>query len=238
MKRKSILLLIPGLVITITAWSQKRASFHAVIGSGVSYFRGSGTADNAVFYRNGLPFPNSIDTVSNHFGRKSYTNFSAGVQANLKILPSWILTIDALYEHSGAELTIDSVYSPSANYKANGVYKRKYDYISLNPQLGRRIGLGPVGLRISAGIDYCIKISLGGQADFTDQSGMKNSVGGSGDDPEVNDIRLTGGLSLNFSKWALAATYKYGVVDYTQKNNGAVYSRLLHVRLTYRLAGK
>lgn len=226
-----------SFITAIGASSQKTISLHATVGSGVSYFRGSGAVDNSIFYRNGQPFPNSIDTPGHQFGRRSVTNFMAGVQANLRLIPSLILTVDALLEHSGGELTIDSVRTPSGNFKTNGEYKRKYNFLSINPQLGRRISIGPAGIRVSAGVDYCLKLSRNVVCNYTDLNGQKNSIGGSGGEPEINDIRLTAGLTVNFKKIGLNVVYKHGVLDYMRDRPGQVYSRLVHVRLLYRLLG-
>lgn len=237
MNRRIIILWIVCTGVVLSAYSQKTISLHLTAGSGVSYFRGTGTVNRSVFLRNNIPFPTGIDTTREHFGRQPLTSFMAGIQVNLRLLPSFILTIDGLYEHSGGELDIDSVYSPTANYKTTGDYKRQYDYISINPQLGRRISFGPVGLRISAGVDYCIKVTGSSTANFIDQNGQRNSVGGSGDVPEVNDIRLTGGVALNVKKLGITVNYKYGIVDYLDNRPGRAYSRQVQVRLLYRLLG-
>lgn len=237
MTRRILILFIFCTTVVASARSQKTISLNLTAGSGVSYFRGTGTVDNSIIYRNNLPFPNGVDTIRQHFGRRPYTNFMAGAQLNLRLIPSVILTIDALYEHSGGELSIDSVYTPSGNYKTNGEYKRQYDFISLNPQLGRRISIGPAGLRISAGVDYCVKITRSSIANFIDRDGRRNSVGASGDEPEVNDIRITGAVALNFKKIGITVNYKYGLVNYLKVGPGEAFSRMLQVRLLYRLIG-
>lgn len=221
-----------------TVQSQKIFSIQLAAGSGISYFRGAGSSNSTVFYRNGLAFPNSIDTAREAFGRSSHLNFMTGARINLKLIPGWILSIDGQYEQSGGEQPLDSVYSPSGDFKTQGTYQRRYENISINPRLGKRLSLGPVSITLSGGIDYCVKINLSAEGSYTDPSGKHFTIGGTGGTPEVNDLRLTAGATLGFGKWGLDLSYKYGIRDYRQGQGPAVYSRLLNGRLLYRLFGK
>jgi hypothetical protein len=67
---------------------------------------------------------------------------------------------------------------------------------------------------------------------------MKNSIGYSGDEPEVNDLRITFGTSVTKKKWTLGIIYKRGLTNYDKSGGGEVNSRLLHIRIQYRFLQK
>jgi len=238
MYKITVLLITASLAWNVPSWSQKKFTLSAFTGSGVSFFRGSGTVSSSVYHRNDLSFPNGIDTMANPYGRKAYTNFMAGLQADIKLPSNWILLISTQYENSGGKLLGDSVISPSSSYKTNGSYKRYYNYISINPQIGRIIFQKALTLALHAGIDYTSKLETGNKFDFTDQNGQKNSIGGSGGEPEVNDIRITFGACLKRKKWSIDFNYKHGIVNYSKYGDGNVYARLLHIRILYAFLSK
>lgn len=238
MYRIAALFIAVSLACSIPSWSQKKLTLSAFTGSGVSFFRGSGTVSSSVYHRNDLSFPNGIDSMANPYGRKAYTNFVAGLQADITLPSNWILLISAQYENSGGKLAGDSVISPSSGYKTNGSYKHYYNYISINPQIGRIIFQKALTLELHTGIDYTSKLETGNKFDFTDQTGQRNIIGGSGGEPEVNDIRITFGACLKRKKWSIDFNYKHGIVNYKNHGVGNVYSRLLHIRILYAFLSK
>lgn len=232
---KPIALLIPAIFfINLCAFAQKKFELAASIGSGLSYFTGPGATGSSTYYLSGLAFP--YDSIGNKmaqpYGRRPITNFIAGVQADLK-LSKWILALSVEYEHSGGAMHCDSVISPSGSIQTTGKYIRQYDFVSINPHAGRIIVDKAVIVSVFAGIDYTSKLALSNQFEYIDQNGMKNSFGYSGDEPEVNDFRLTFGASLTRKKWTLVANYKIGLTNYNKSGDGAVYSRLLHFQIQY-----
>lgn len=215
--------------------AQRKFSLSVSVGSGISYFRGEGSAAKSVYYRNGLSFPNAVDTMANHWGQNAYGNFLAGLQGDLKLSSKWVLQFSTHYERSGGRLTADSVRTPSGNFKTDGKYFHYYDYISLNPQIGYIAMKKVIRMTLHAGIDYTSKLDRGDQFDFIDQSGKNFSIGHNGGEPEVNDCRLTAGATLSFKKWGLDLNYKHGITNYNKYSSQEVYSRLLHFRLLYRI---
>jgi hypothetical protein len=241
MYKISTLIITAILLLNAPSWSQKKLKLSAFTGSGISYFRGSGTTNNSVYYRSGLPFPNFSnvpDTMANPYGRKGYTNFLAGLQADIMLSSKWVLLLTAQYENTGARLTGDSVISPTAHLKINGKYSRRYDNISLNPQIGRIIFQKTITLTAHAGIDYTSKLAMGNNFEYTDQNGQKNYVGYSGDEPEVNDCRITFGASVTGKKWSLDINYKQGLTNYRKYGAGNVYTRILQLRILYSFWNK
>jgi hypothetical protein len=238
MFRITVLLIAAILAGNNPSWSQKKLNLSAFTGSGISCFRGSGTVSNSVYHRNGLSFPHAIDTMANPYGRKAYTNWLAGLQADITLSSKWILLFSVQFENSGGKLTGDSVISPSASYKTSGTFKRYYNYVSFNPQIGRIIFQKGATFTLHTGIDYTSKLEMGYNFDFKDQNGQKNWIGGSGGEPEVNDMRITFGASLKRKKWSIDFNYKHGLVNYKKYGVGYVYSRLLHIRLQYTFLNK
>jgi len=238
MNRITVLLIASCLTWSISSWSQKKLTLSAFTGSGISFFRGSGAVTNSVYYRNGLPFPNDVDTMANPYGKKSFTNFLAGLQANITLSSKWILLLSAQYEHTGGKLTGDSVISPSGNIKTDGKFSRYYDFISVNPQIGRMLFQKAVTLTLHTGIDYTSKLDLGNNFDYKDQTGQKNSIGSQGGEPEKNDLRVTLGATVTRKKWSVDINYKHGLINYRKYGIGNVYSRLLHIRIMYAFLSK
>jgi hypothetical protein len=235
MARITVLSIVICLLLSISVSAQKKLSLSASVGKGLSWFSGEGSTYRSVYYRNGLSFPNSVDTIANHWGQIAKGNFLAGLQVDLKLSHRWVLQFGAHYERSGGRLIVDSVHTPSGNFRTNGKYYEYYDYISLNPQVGYLLTKKVAKLTLHAGIDYTSKLDRGNQFDFVDPTNKRYSIGGSGGEPEVNDCRLTGGLMINVKKWGLDFNYKHGITNYNKYSDREVYSRLLHLRLLYRI---
>jgi hypothetical protein len=238
MYKIAVLFIVTILASSNLSLSQKKLTLSAFTGSGVSRFSGSATMSNSVYHRNGLAFPHAIDTMANPYGKKGYTNWLAGLQADVTLSSKWVLQLSVEFENSGGKLTGDSVISPSASYKTNGTFKRYYNYISFNPQIGRIVFQKGVTLIVHTGIDYTSKLEMGYLFSFKDQNGLQNSIGGSGGEPEVNDMRISFGASVKRKRWGLDLNYKHGLVNYKNYGVGNVYSRILHVSLQYAILNK
>jgi hypothetical protein len=231
------------LVVSVTmgspsVFSQKKLSLSVSLGSGISCFRGSGTVENSVYYRNGQPFPNSIDTIAKSFGRKAHTNYLAGLQADWRLHSKWILSLSTHFESSGGRLHGDSVITSSSAFKTDGEYRRYYHYISFNPQIARILFQKSITVLVHAGIDYTSKLDQGVSFEYTSPDQKKWFIGGQGNEPEVNDARVTAGATIIRKKWGLDINYKHGFVDYLKYSPDEAYSRMLHIRLLYHLMGR
>jgi len=228
------LLIAANFLLSVPSWSQKKLTLSAFTGSGISFFGGPGAVSNSTYYRSGLPFPSPIpDTMANPYGKKPFTNFLAGLQADITLPSKWILLLSSQYEHTGGSLTSDSVVSPSGTIKTNGKYNRYYDFISVNPQIGRIIFQKVITLTLHTGIDYTSKLNRGDDFDYTNQNGQKNSIGYDGGEPEKNDLRVSFGASVTRKKWSVGINYKHGLVNYWKYGPEKVYARLLHIRVQY-----
>lgn len=228
-------LIIICLFISSLSLAQSPLKLSVYTGSGVSSFSGSGSTGHSNFYRNGLAFPNAVDTAGNHFGSQTAPCFIAGLQLDRSLSKSWTLFVSAQYEHNSSRLKVDSVINPGGSFKTNGTYTTYNDFISINPQIGRTFSFGKMGLIVHGGFDYAFRLSMGDQCDYTDPTGKKFSIAHSGGRPEVNDFRLTAGGTLSLNKWSLGLNYKYGLSNYNADGNGDVFSRMLHIKLLYRI---
>lgn len=236
MFKPTVLLIAAIILLSFTALSQRKFSVSAFTGSGFSFFGGPGAASNSNYYRNDFSFPHPLYTMAQPYGKKPFVNFLAGLQADVT-LPKWILSLSGQYEHSGGTLKGDSIISPSGSVRVDGKYTRNYDFISINPQVGRILVQKTITFALHTGIDYTSKLAMGNQFDYTDQNGMKNSIGYSGGEPEINDLRITFGASVAIKKWSLVINYKHGLTNYNRPGEGA-YSRLLQFRIQYTLLSK
>lgn len=238
MSRLNHSLIVICLFVSSSTLAQRTLKLSVYTGSGISFFSGPGSTANADYYRNGLVFPNAVDTIGNHFGSKAAPCFIAGLQLDRAFSPAWTLSVSAQYEHNSSRLNGDSVITPGGSFKTNGTYTAYNDFISINPQLGRTFTFGKLGLMLHAGFDYSFRLSMGDQFDFTDAAGKKFSIAHGGGRPEVNDFRLTAGGMLSLNKWSLDLNYKHGLSNYNKGDNGEVFSRMLHIKLLYRLLKK
>jgi hypothetical protein len=236
MNKIAVLLIASILTTHFPAWSQRRLSVSAFIGLGASSFRGPGAAQSSIYHRSSLGIGDiwEQDSMTNPYGKKLFANYVAGVQADVVFLSKWILQLNAEYEYTGARMTIDSVVSPTASINTNGQYTRYYDRISISPCIGRIIFQNSTfKFILHSGLDYTLNISMGERSEYKNELDGKNySIGGSGGNPEINDFRLSAGMSFLIKKIGIDFNYKHGVANYN-KNGAEVYSRLLHVRVLY-----
>ena len=241
---KITFLLIAGLTFNISASSQKKLSVSAFIGLGTSSFRGPGAANSSIYYRSDLVPSNPPNwdpgTMTNPYGKKPFANFVAGLHADIQFSSKWIVQLKSQYEYTGAKLTIDSVITPTTSINANGVYTRYYDLVSINPEVGRILFQNSSSkLILHGGLDYVINISMGFRSEYqNEQNGKNYSIGGSGDNAEIKDFRLTGGVTFKLNKVGIDLTYKHGLTNFNKNGNAEVYSRLFHVRFLYSLIRK
>ena len=238
---KITFLLIAGLTLNISALSQKKLSVSAFIGLGTSSFRGPGAVNSSTYYRSDLipSSPPNCDPgfMANPYGKKSFGNFVAGMHADVQLSSKWILQINSQYEYTGAKMTIDSVITPTASINTNGEYTRYYDLVSVNPEVGRvLLQTSSSKFILHGGLDYVFNISMGFRSDYqNEQNGKNYSIGGSGDNPEINDFRLTGGATFLFNKIGIDVTYKHGLANFNKDETAKVYSRSFQVRFLYSL---
>ena len=242
MNKIAVVLIPLTLALSNSAWSQKKLTVSAFTGIGASWFSGSGAVNNAVYHRHTLGFPDIRipDTMTNPYGRKPFTNFVAGAQADIIFPSKWILQLGAQYEYTGSRLTIDSVTAPTVSMNTNGVYTHYYDLVSVNPQVGRIIFQNSsFKVIVHGGFDFVINIALGERANYKDElDGRNYSLGGSGGNPEINDRRITAGASFKINRVSIDINYKHGIANYNKYNNNEVYSRLIHFRLAYTFLNK
>ena len=227
------LLVAASIVLSTPSWSQKKLNLSVFTGSGISFFAGPGAVNKSNFSVSGSGF-NTLAIMANPYGKKQFTNFIAGLQAD--ITPSstkWILILSSQYEQTGGELSPDSVFSSGVATKTVGKYKRYYNFISVDPQIGRILFQKKVIITFHAGLDYAFKVTEGEQFDYTNQTGQTNSIGYEGGYPKTTDFRITFGTSITLKKWSLDFNFKHGLSNYNKNGNAKVLEKLLHIRLLY-----
>lgn len=237
MGKKLIGILACSLLVVSSGYSQHKISLSAYAGSGVSFFRGNGSVSNSNYYRNGLNFPDAVDSIGNHFGRKSKSNFLAGLQLEYPVSKKWALLLNTQYEQAGAALQSDSVITPSGNFKTDGDYWINYFFVTINPQIARNFEKGITRFSIHGGFEYSLGVNISDQFDFIDQTGKNFSIGRSGGDPEVNDFRINIGTTVQMHKWGLGLDYKHGLSNFSKVSSQKAFMRLFQLKLMYRLFG-
>ena len=237
MRRKLIWILACSLLAFTSGYTQNKIALSAYAGSGVSYFRGKASVSQSDYHRNGLLFPNAVDSMANHFGRKSRGNFLAGLQLEYPLSKKWSLLLNTQYEHTGAALKGDSVIAPTGNFKTDGDYWINYFFVSINPQLARNFEKGNTRFSIHSGFEYSLGVNRSDRFDFIDQTGKKFSIGHSGGDPEVNDFRISVGTTVQKRKWGLGLNYKHGLSNFNKGETQKAFMRLFQFKLMYRIVG-
>ena len=238
MRRKLLWMATCILLAYNDGYSQNKIALSVYAGSGVSCFKGSGAVSRSDYHRNGLIFPNAVDSMANHFGRNAGGNFLAGLQLEYPVSKKWSLLLNTQYEHTGAALKADSVITPGGNFKTDGDYRINYFFVSINPQLARHFEKGNTRISIHSGFEYSLGINWSDQFDFTDQTGKKFSIGHSGGDPEVNDFRFSIGTTVQINKWGLGINYKHGLSNFNKGHSDKALMRLLQMKISYLLFGK
>lgn len=228
-----IVFLLCCTLLSLTVSAQHKPQISVYAGSGFSFFAGPGAVSSSVYYRNGLAFPNAVDTAQNPFGKNLRSNFIAGGRLAVPLNKHWNLLLDAQYENTGATMDIHTITGPGGSYSTNGTYNRHNDFLAVNPRLARMFQASGKQFYLHGGVEYGFRVTMGDQCDFTDNAGVKNSIGHSGGKPEVNDFRLTAGAGCSGKKWGIDINYKHGLTDYRKGNGNAVYLRALQAKLTY-----
>ncbi len=237
MRKDIVCIIIACFFISTITYAQPGIRLFAYAGTGGSFFGGPGSTRSANYYRNGVAFPNAVDTIANHFGRMINPSFSIGLQLERALNRDWTFTFAAQYESAGAHLKSDSLITPGGHYRISGNYWVDYSFISLNPQIERTISNGSTQIALHGGLDYAIKAGLSDHFEYVDPNGINTSVGHSGGKPEVNDLRLTAGASFRFAKWKVDLNYKHGLTDYNKNGSGRAAMRIIEVKLGYRILG-
>jgi hypothetical protein len=236
MHKISALLIVTTIFLNVSLWSQKKITFSVFTGSGFSFFGGPGAVGKSHYHLSDVSsIPNNMD---NPYGKKPFTNFMAGLQADMTLSSKWVLLLSSQFEHTGGRLTCDSVFSRMGGIKVDGKFHRYYDFISINPQIGRIVFQKAVTVSVHAGMDYTSRLDRGEQFDYTNQNNQKYSIGYQGGEPEVNDLRITIGAAVTRKKWGLDINYKHGLTNYWKDGPAKVYARLLHIRLLYAFWSK
>lgn len=234
MRKKLIGILACSLLAFNSGYSQHKISLSAYVGSGVSFFRGDGSVSKSNYYRNGLSFPDAVDSIGNHFGQKSKGNFLAGIQLEYPLSKNWSILLNTQYEQAGAALKSDSVITPSGNFKTDGDYWINYFFVSINPQIARNFKMGNTRISILSGFEYSLGVNISDRFEFIDQTGKNFSIGRSGGDPEVNDFRINIGTNLQMHKWGLGLNYKHGLSNFNKGDSQKAFMRLFQLKLMYR----
>lgn len=237
MRKVIACIVIVCIFISPETYAQQGVRLFAYAGTGVSHFGGPGSVRSSDYYRNGVAFPNAVDTIANHFGRMMKPAFSAGLQLERPFSQEWSFIFSAQYESAGAHLKSDSLITPGPHYRIQGNYRTVYNFVSLNPQVQKTITQGDTKVSLHGGLDYAIRITLSDHFEYVDHNGINTSVAHSGGKPEVNDFRLTAGASFRFAKWNVDLNYKHGLSDYNKNGVSKAGMRIMELKLGYRLLG-
>ena len=116
------LLVAASIVLSTPSWSQKKINLSVFTGSGISFFAGPGAVNKSDFSVSGSGI-NTLAIMANPYGKKQFTNFIAGLQADITLPSKWMLMLSSQYEQTGGELTPDSVFFSGASIKTDGRYK-------------------------------------------------------------------------------------------------------------------
>ena len=235
---KNILFTFTGLLllINVPVFAQKRLIFSVYSGSGISMFAGPGSVESSNYYISDVSaIPNS---VAEHYGQNSFTNFLAGIQSRIQFKNNWMGLLNTQYEFTGGRLNIDKVVSRTGIRDTTGKYKKWFHFISVNPEIGRILYQQKIKLILNVGIDYAFKLEEGAEYEFTKKDGSKSVISSTGGPPGNNDIRITAGVLVFIKRWSLNFNYKHGVRNYNEGSNDKVFSRLFHLRLMFAFLDK
>jgi hypothetical protein len=222
--------LLAGLLLCFQFFaSSQKFNLSVYAGAGGTHFAGSGAAFHTTIPK-GPPYYNTVD---NTYGGRGPTNWFGGINAQWRLKNNWIFAASTQYEYLGSEVSFGNVALFPTSQDTMGTYKKKYHFISVNPEIGKVLWDRKTMLQVNAGIDYAFYVYGEHDAIFWKPTLASHGYSST---PGNNDIRFTAGAWFTWRKWKAGFTYKYGLTDYRKDNKGEVYSRLLQWKLMYSVS--
>jgi hypothetical protein len=226
----SLNLLFSGLLfsISIVTYSQNRVALSVRTGLGYSWFSGKGASPGTDYYTEYLS--DKGGHAENPFGAKWIGVGQVGLRASLDLKNNWLAALIVQYECGGGENDVKNVVSPYGSRPTDGLYKRVYEFISLNPTYGKVFKINQFSISLQGGLDYAFGVMISEEFNRAD-----TSAGYAGGIPTPNDLRMTGSLTASLKKWSLDFCYKHGLRSYSNDDNAKAFSNLLQFGLAYRI---
>lgn len=221
-------------IFSVRSYCQNRLSLSApYIGLGISWFSGDGVSSETAYHTDYLAAQASY--ASNPYGNKTTVVGQVGLQIKLEVREKWLTALNLHYGDGGGQNKITNVVSSSGTQPTNGEHKRIYEFISVNPVIGKLITKKNFSMSFQAGVDYAFALTFSEDFKIQDSNGKTFLYGYSGGVPKSNDFRLTLGATTSIKRWGLDICYKHGLRNYSNDADVEAFSNLVECKLMYKI---
>ncbi|MCC9137731.1 hypothetical protein ACFSKU_02520 [Pontibacter silvestris] len=240
MKQLSLVLL--GMALSAFSFGQK-LEVSVQVNGGLSRFGGVSASNSTVLQIYSSNTQNS--GAISPYGKRFKSSYGASVQFQRVSKTDLLLGLEAGVESLQSRVNVRGVsITPAINTsslgyrQASGQSDLRNDFINLQPFIGKRLKAGTFDLDVTIGSDIGIGLNSKEEGTATDIQGEQHKTSLELNNQSV-DIRPRVGVTANYQRVGLSASYANGLVNYVNGySNGAkmeVYSRVFRLGVLYRL---
>lgn len=245
------LLLLLIIAFELNCKAQK-FELSAGITTGASNITGSSAASNSVYYDN--YYGENKYKTANIYGHKLAFSYGAYLRAQLVTPSGFIAGADGGYDVLRSKIDITARYDPciscsvgtssliagySSPTPAKGSAILTNQFAQLSPYLGYRVKTRSISIDLTAGTEF--GFALRSSQKIRIESPDRVSTTAVISKPPT-DIRLRGGIAVNYKCIGLGVNYAHGIKSYVKNDpnlqyapHGKAYSQAIRAGISYRI---
>jgi hypothetical protein len=251
---KTLLLTLTALFI-LTGVNAQKIELSVLAGPGLFHYSGKSTTATSFI----LQGPNNQNSYTNNpYGNKNGFSYGGGLQAQLISKGGFILGLQAGYDvlrskvdingvypyPSQFELQAPSYYAQNQLFPAKGASYLKNQLINISPYIGYRVNGKKISIDLMPGLDIGFSTSAYDKGSATTTTDPATTYKTNREITNVpTDVRLKFAAALNYSRYALIASYAHGLTNYESRmiGDGApvpsyeAHSELFKLGIGYRI---
>lgn len=230
---RSIFFLLFLLLLFTSSFGQKN-EVSLNLNSGLFSFSGQSTASSSFINYN---TQTNSGYTNNPYGSKN--GLCYGISGNLKRVfkKNFFIGIELGFEDLRSKVLINSVYTDTFAYSANGKTFLNNNFIDLSPYIGQRFKLKIICFDITGGLEFAHCLSENENGSAVAINNIKYTIS-SNNKTITTDIRPRIQVSANYHKSSIYIGYSYGVIDYLSDYRGTINdcsSRLIRFGIAYQI---
>lgn len=240
-----------SLLFILTGVSAQKLEISVLAGAGLFHYSGKSTTATSFI----LQGPNDQNSYTNNpYGSKNGFSYGGSLQAQLVSRGGFILGAQAGYDVLRSKVDINGVYpyliqfTPQApSYyaqnqplPAKGSSYLKNQLINISPYIGYRVKSKRISVDLMPGLDIGFSKKAYDKGSATATTDPATTYKTNREITNVpTDVRLKFGAALNYSRYALIASYAHGLTNYESKMIGdasyEAHSELFKLGIGYRI---
>lgn len=228
---------LASLAAATTAHAQKWEA-SAQLTTAAFNFRGASAGPESNI---NLSFPGSgLDYTNNPYGSLPGFSYGGALQLQRVTRGGLLLGLQAGYERLRSRVKLVGTYAPGVYDYLETVEGRTYlnnDFINAHPFVGRRLGLGPLDVDLTAGADLGILLHSQEEGRATNAAGRVFTTDREREQPGL-DVRPRLDLTTYYRHVGLSLGYAHGLTNYRRDWVGGTneaYSQVWRLGVAYRL---